>query len=308
LTTETILHVDDSRDQHVILEIQLKLSGYKVLHAYSGQEAITVMGKNHVDLIILDVNMPGMDGFQTLKKIREQEDAEDVPVIFLSSLDRQYLKVKALEGGADDYLTKPYDNAELTSRIKARLRRTVSQVKQEAPRKTGTMQGDFQSMELADLVQSMSLCGKTCSIILPDMDGSIAFKDGIIVGLRYKTFYSNDAFLRLLLLQEGRFVVQFDHIDNLAGMESINATNLLLSGVSDADEIKEQIQKINPDDLFVTLSDSQASIPEVQAFKDEFPLPLLSVIVKMTDELKDNLKIMQSALADGRAEFVSIDK
>ena len=89
--------------------------------AASSEELRKVLAGTKVDLIILDINMPGMDGFQTLAELRKVDDGAGIPVIFLSSLDRQYLKVKGLEGGADDYLTKPFGSTKLIETIKRQL-------------------------------------------------------------------------------------------------------------------------------------------------------------------------------------------
>jgi DNA-binding response OmpR family regulator len=299
VTTKQILIVDDEPSQHFLLESQLKLSGYEVQHAYTGQEALSKLTDQQVDLIILDVNMPGMDGFQTLKRLREQNGQDDIPVIFLSSLDRQYLKVKGLEGGADDYLTKPVDTAELTSRIKARLRRSIKRTQEQPAQAAGTMQGDFQSMDLSDLVQSMSFFGKTCTITLPDIDGVIAVKEGTVIGIRQGDFYGKEAFLRLLLLQKGRFIVTFEELVDLGEEDSMNVGNLLLSGVSEADEIRDNIQKLGSTDMLVSLKNSAAPVPGTEEFMDKFPLPLLTVITRMTGTLKENVDIMQTVLAQG---------
>jgi DNA-binding response OmpR family regulator len=298
--TQHILIIDDDAGQHLLLESQLKLGGFTVHHAYGGQEALTLAGHQQVDLIILDINMPGMDGFQTLEKLRKQPALADIPVIFLSSLDRQYLKVKGLEGGADDYLTKPFDTAELTARVKAVLRRAA---KKPTPAPAGTMQGHIQSMGLPELLQSMSLAAKTCTITFPEMNGEIIIDRGAIVGMRQGAFSGKDALLRLLLLQRGSFLVTYDQVDAQAVGEPISIEYLLLFGVSQIDEIREMLEEIGDETTPVRLTGQPPAPAALAALAPHLPLPLLTLLILLAGELKDNVETIRSALAQGSLQF-----
>lgn len=299
MKTQHILIIDDDAGQHLLLESQLKLGGFTVHHAYGGQEALTIAGHQQVDLIILDINMPGMDGFQTLEKLRRQPALADIPVIFLSSLDRQYLKVKGLEGGADDYLTKPFDTAELTARVKAVLRRAVRRPVQ-AP---GTMQGHIQSMGLPELLQSMSLAAKTCTITFPEMNGEIIIDRGAIVGMRQGAFLGKDALLRLLLLQRGSFLVTYDQMDAQAAGDPISIEYLLLFGVSQIDEIREMLAELGEETAPVSLTGQPPAPATLAALAPHLPLPLLTLLILLAGELKDNVETIRSALAQGSLQF-----
>lgn len=117
---ETILLVDDDPALLEVTAILLAAEGYRVLKAEDGIEALKVMGGESLDLVVLDIMLPRMSGFEVLKKIREQSD---VPVIMLTAKSQSVDKVVGLELGADDYITKPFDTKELLARIKAILRR-----------------------------------------------------------------------------------------------------------------------------------------------------------------------------------------
>ncbi|HSW58663.1 MAG TPA: response regulator transcription factor [Dehalococcoidales bacterium] len=121
MTNQTILVVDDEPRVIQSLQMHLELEGFRVISAGNGFQAIEKVVKENPGLIILDVMMPEMDGLETLKKIRS---ISDVPVIFLSVKGEEYDRVRGLDLGADDYMTKPYSPRELISRIKAVLRRT----------------------------------------------------------------------------------------------------------------------------------------------------------------------------------------
>ena len=117
---ETVLIVDDNKDIVYSLGELLKYEGYNVLKAYDGMEALEVLEANQVDLILLDVMMPRLNGLSALMKVREKHR---IPVIILSAKTEESDKVSGLVLGADDYISKPYNPAELTARVKAQLRR-----------------------------------------------------------------------------------------------------------------------------------------------------------------------------------------
>ena len=117
---ERILIVDDNREIVDSLGKLLSFEGYDVLEAYDGMEALNVLEKTRVDLILLDVMMPRLNGLSTLMKIRENCN---IPAIILSAKTEESDKVSGLVLGADDYISKPYNPAELIARVKAQLRR-----------------------------------------------------------------------------------------------------------------------------------------------------------------------------------------
>jgi DNA-binding response OmpR family regulator len=115
-----VLIVDDEQRIIKFLDLKLKASGYEVLTALNGKEALAQLQTQEPDLIVLDVIMPGIDGFETLKQIRAMSS---VPVIILSAMEGNIDKIKGLKLGADDYLAKPFNPDELVARIEAVRRR-----------------------------------------------------------------------------------------------------------------------------------------------------------------------------------------
>ena len=116
-----ILIVDDEFEMRQLLKIYLRQDNYQVDEAENGQEAYEKIKKNDYDLMILDVMMPIMDGWQTIEQVRKNSD---IPIIMLTAKGTTQDKVTGFSTGADDYLVKPFDEAELLVRIKALLRRT----------------------------------------------------------------------------------------------------------------------------------------------------------------------------------------
>jgi two-component system KDP operon response regulator KdpE len=118
---KTVLVVDDESRMVEFIAMNLELEGFRVVRAANGSEALEKASKEHPDLVLLDIMMPEMDGFETLEGLRE---TSSVPVIFLTAKSEEVDRIKGLDLGADDYITKPFSPRELVSRIRAVLRRT----------------------------------------------------------------------------------------------------------------------------------------------------------------------------------------
>ncbi len=116
---ETILVIDDEKQIRRLLELTLSASGYKVILSVNGKEGLIDAATNHPSLILLDLGLPDIDGQEILKKVREWYQK---PVIILSVRDSEEEIIKALDNGANDYLTKPFRSGELLARIRAALR------------------------------------------------------------------------------------------------------------------------------------------------------------------------------------------
>ncbi|OPF50839.1 DNA-binding response regulator [Clostridium baratii] len=117
---ERILIVDDEKEIRDLVEIYLKGEGYETLKAKDGEEALYLLKGNDIDLVILDVMMPKLNGIETCLKIREESQ---IPIIMLSAKSEDVDKILGLNMGADDYLSKPFNTLELMARVKSQLRR-----------------------------------------------------------------------------------------------------------------------------------------------------------------------------------------
>ncbi|MCP4697497.1 MAG: hybrid sensor histidine kinase/response regulator [Gammaproteobacteria bacterium] len=117
----TILLVDDTPENLAVLVAYLEQFGFRLLVARSGREVLTRIEQVMPDIILLDVLMPEMDGFETCRRLKENDDAKDIPVIFMTALSHTVDKVKGFELGAVDYITKPFQHEEVLARVKAHL-------------------------------------------------------------------------------------------------------------------------------------------------------------------------------------------
>jgi len=119
----TILVVDDEPQIRRVLRVTLSSNGYEVIEAKNGEEAIATVIRERPDLILLDVNMPGMSGFEVCSKIRLSFGG---PIIMVTVRNSEQDKILALDSGADDYVVKPFATGELLARIRAAMRRSAS--------------------------------------------------------------------------------------------------------------------------------------------------------------------------------------
>ena len=126
-----VLVCDDDREIVEAIEIYLSQEGYKVLKAYDGEEALKVLDREKVDLLIIDVMMPKLDGIRATLKIREKKN---MPIIILSAKSEDADKILGLNIGADDYVTKPFTPMELMARVNSQLRRYRKFMERLAPR------------------------------------------------------------------------------------------------------------------------------------------------------------------------------
>lgn len=120
MTMYNILVCDDDKEIVEAIEIYLTQEGYRILKAYDGLEALDILEREEVNLLILDVMMPRMDGIRATLKIRERNS---IPIIILSAKSEDADKILGLNVGADDYVTKPFNPLELVARVKSQLRR-----------------------------------------------------------------------------------------------------------------------------------------------------------------------------------------
>jgi adenylate cyclase len=119
-----ILVVDDEVKNVKLLEALLAPCGYRIEKAYNGQEALDRVARNRPDMILLDVMMPIIDGFEVCQRVKNDPDTQFIPIVIMTSLDRVEDRIKGKEAGADDFLTKPVDRRELMARLQSLLRLT----------------------------------------------------------------------------------------------------------------------------------------------------------------------------------------
>ena len=209
-----ILVVDDDKEIVGAIEIYLKNEGYNILKAYNGEEALNVINKNEVHLIILDIMMPKKDGLETLEELRK---TKNIPVILLSAKSEDYDKIGGLNQGADDYITKPFNPLELIARVKSLLRRYL----------------DLGSMKK----ENESNVYKTGGLVVDDDTKKV-----IVDGKEVKLTATEFNILKFLLVNKGKVYSIPEIYENVWNEEGFGAENIIAVHIR---HIREKIE-INP--------------------------------------------------------------
>jgi len=280
-----ILIIDDDESTHDVLGMYLDLAGYEVHNAGDGAEGLALMKQVHPDIVILDVNMPVMDGFETMENISNSRELRETPVLFISSHDQPHLKMKGLDLGAEDYIVKPFNRTELLARVKAALRRSERYRRVEK-----NMEGDLSQVSLAELLQTFDMGRKTFSILLKETGGVLYVEAGNIVHASFREFSGLDALIRIFYTERGTFLVNFDPPPDCAHEFSLSIQNALLESMRCVDELERIVMMIGPPDSLVEIWDSMC--PEIAKFKALSPLGLHDLIAMMEGDLNKNAMLV----------------
>ena len=208
-----ILVCDDEREIVDAIEIYLMQEGYQVFKAYDGEEAIQILKKQEVHLLIMDIMMPKLDGIRATMKIRENYS---IPIIFLSAKSQDADKILGLNIGADDYITKPFNPLELVARVKSQLRRYT---------------------KLGNMASENNMIYKTGDLIINDETKEVTV-DGEAVRLTPIEYN----ILLLLVKNQGRVYSIEQIYENIWEEEAIGADNTVAVHIR---HIREKIE-INP--------------------------------------------------------------
>lgn len=209
---DKILIVDDEEHILELLKFNLENAGFKVITASNGIEALEYLKNSLPKLILLDLMLPGMDGYDVCKEIRREKNLSNIPIIMITARSEELDKILGLELGADDYITKPFSIRELIARVKAVLRRTTNSPSNDKVFSYGKLMVDFEKHEVT--------------------------KNGDRVDLTLKEF----ELLELLIKNKGKVLTRDSLLDKIWGYEYIGETRTV-----DV-HIRHLRQKIEDDD------------------------------------------------------------
>ncbi len=181
-----ILVVDDIMANVELLEAFLSIEGYEVIQAFNGEEALQKVATEEPDLILLDVMMPGMNGFEVCQRVKADEATQLIPIVLVTALDQLEDKLRGLNAGADDFLTKPFNRLELKARIRSLLRiRSLHNEVEQKRRLLFRLLNRYMSEEivttiLEDPEKRLRLGGekRTVAILFADIRGFTTFSEG----------------------------------------------------------------------------------------------------------------------------------
>lgn len=293
MSRHRILVIDDDEATHEVLGAYLELSGYQLSHACNGVQGLKLLREEEVDLVLLDVQMPELDGFQTIEQMRRDLRLAELPVLFLTSLDRHNLKVKGLEMGADDYIVKPFNRAEILARIKVALRRSG-----KLSGAGSALNGQLSAVSVTELLQTMEQGRRSCTINLPDLQGSIKLEQGGVARVTQGEFSGPGALQRILFLEKGRFTLALDEAPPEPSGAATGASFLLLDALTCIDEVNNLLGGHADPDCQVQFIDG--SLPWAsRSLRSRLPMPSRHVLSLMEGELKENAELFMKAVGKG---------
>jgi CheY-like chemotaxis protein len=264
-----LLIVDGDPKSLRVLEVSLKKAGFGVTTASNGDQAMAAMAGSTPDLIISDTDLDGTDGFALCRQIKSKPEWGKIPFLFVSGRKSIEDKIRGLELGVDDYLTKPIYIKEIGIRVRTALQRAERE-RLESRRDTRTkFSGDLADIGVVDLVQTIDLNRKSGIIHITDRDGrrgAVFFRDGRVIDAEVGRLAGTEAMHRLFSWSDGRFEMEFKPIRRRDVIESPTAA-LLMEGMRRLDEWTRLLETLPGLDKVVevdcrVLADQLAELPD----------------------------------------------
>ncbi|MFC1654542.1 response regulator, partial [Myxococcota bacterium] len=271
MARQSLLVVDGDPKSLRVMEVSLRKAGFSVTTAVNGQDALEKVGISLPDLVISDTKMDVMDGFEFCNKLKSEPQWSHIPFIFLTNQKAIEDKVKGLELGVDDYLTKPIYIKEIITRVKILLQKTERENLQRRDQKA-RFAGTLSDMGVVDLIQTIEIGRKTGIIHFTSHDdpprmGEVYFRNGKVIDATLGKLEGEKAVYRLLMWNTGDFEMDFkpslQHPDKIG----LSSQGLLMEGMRRVDEWGRMLEQLPALDTqfevdYHELSDRLSEIPD----------------------------------------------
>ena len=247
LAKQNLLLVDGDQRSLRVLEVSLKKAGYVVTTAVNGLDAVEKVEMAEPDLIISDTRMDEMDGFEFCRRLKDNPSWQSIPFIFLTSQKSIEDKIRGLELGVEDYLTKPIYIKEIVTRVRILLQKAQRERIKRRDSRT-KFEGSLADMAVVDLIQTIEISRKSGAIHFSNPEGvtgAVYFRDGKVIDAELGRLKAENAIYRLLIWSEGQFEVEFKSIHR---EEAIHLSNqgLLMEGLRRMDEWGRLLEELPP--------------------------------------------------------------
>ena len=307
MAKQQLLLVDaDSRSVRV-LEVSLKKAGYSVTTAKDGADALAKIELSTPDLILSDTRLPKVDGYALVRKLKERAEWATIPVVFLTSQKSIEDKIRGLELGVEDYLTKPIFVRELIARVNLLLaRRTREGIAFRHPATSPgrtRFSGSVADMNVVDLLQTFEVSRKSgiVHITLGDATAHVFFRDGKVVDATLGKLMGEEAVYRTLIWNEGEFEVEFCKVDCPDVIES-STQGLLMEGMRRVDEWGRLLEAL-PALTTIFEVDSAELLERLNEIPDE-----LNSILRLFDGKRNLMQVVDESPFEDLSTLSTISK
>jgi CheY-like chemotaxis protein len=286
-----------------VLEVSLRKAGYSVTVASDGADALQKLELSPPDLVLTDTKLPKLDGYSLVRTMKEHADWASIPVVFLTSQRSVEDKIRGLELGVEDYLTKPIFVRELLARVTMLLARKT----RDAAARTSTgrtrFSGSLEDMGVIDLLQTFEVSRKSGILHVSSerSEGRIYFRDGKVVDAALGRLVGEEAVYRALVWGEGSFEVEFCKIDRTETIET-STQGLLMEGMRRLDEWGRFLEVLPP---LSTVFEVDAS--QLAARLNEIP-DELNGILRLFDGRRSLLEVVDLSPFDDLSTLSTISK
>jgi len=303
---QQLLLVDaDSRSVRV-LEVSLKKAGFSVTTAKDGQDALAKLELSPPDLVLTDTRLPVMDGYALVRKLKEHPDWSTIPVVFLTSQKSIEDKIRGLELGVEDYLTKPIFVRELIARVNLliarRTREGIATRSTTVPGRT-RFTGSVADMGVVDLIQTFEVSRKSGIVHLNNLgyEAHIFFRDGKCVDAALGRLTGEEAVYRALIWNEGTFEVEFSKVENPDVIET-STQGLLMEGMRRLDEWGRLLESLPPLTTVFQVN-SEELLERLNEIPDE-----LNGILRLFDGKRDLMGVVDASPFEDLSTLNTISK
>jgi CheY-like chemotaxis protein len=290
----TILVADGDPKNLQILRESLEASGFEVIVASDGLQAWQKISSDVPDLILSEVNLPKLDGFQLLEKLKADPVTSSIPLMFLTNRRELQDRVRSLRGGVKDYMIKPLHVKEVIARVRMILRR-MERIREEEIESTRKLAGRLDELSVIDLIESLGMERKTGVLTLFNANnkcGEIYFRDGAVVNASLGNLKAEKAVYQMLPWKRGHFTMIFKEI-NIPDEISVSNLGLLLHGFKRMEE-RERLFKMlpSPETTFVTTETFRNILQKREVTTD------VAKFIALIDGKRDILQIIDESTYD----------
>ncbi|HEX4477245.1 MAG TPA: response regulator [Polyangiaceae bacterium] len=304
MAKQQLLLVDADPRSVRVLEVSLKNAGFNVTTALDGADALAKLEYAAPDLILTDTRLPGIDGYDMVRKLKAQPEHASIPIVFLTSQKSIEDKIRGLELGVEDYLTKPIFVRELITRVHMLLARRTQERIATGPASRTRFAGSLEDMSVVDLLQTIEVSRKSGVARITDggkRAANVFFRDGKLVDAELGKLRGEEAVYRALLWSSGNFEVEFKAVEH-PDIIPTSTQGLLMEGMRRVDEWGRLSEQLPSLDVIFDV-DHSTLVERLTEIPDE-----LNAILRLLDGRRTLMEIIDDSPFDDLSTLSVVSK